>query len=85
MKNIIALLLISANIGFAQVSFNGNVNYLKQDSKSLTSNNNTSYKFKLYENHKYIVSLSNALSVDLDVFKNEIKETSVFTTLQIEF
>jgi hypothetical protein len=85
MKNIIALLLISANISLGQISFNGNVNYLKQDSENLTSNNNIAYKFKLYEDHKYVVSLSNALSVDLDAFKNEIKETNVFTTLQIEF
>jgi uncharacterized membrane-anchored protein len=85
MKNILALILLSANISFAQVSFNGNVNYIKQDSENLTSKNNIAYKFKLYEDHKYIVSLSNALSVDLDAFKNEIKETNVFTTLQIEF
>ena len=85
MKLIVALLLISVNITFAQVSFNGSVNYLKQDSENLTSKNNIAYKFKLYEDHKYIVSLSNALSVDLDAFKNEIKETNVFTTLQIEF
>jgi hypothetical protein len=67
------------------VSFNGNVNYLKQDSENLTSKNNIVYKFKFYEDHKYIISLSNALSVDLDAFKNEIKEKNVFTTLQIEF
>jgi hypothetical protein len=85
MKLIVALLLINVNISFAQVSFNGNVNYLKQDSENLTSNNNLAYKLKLYENHKYIVSLSNAMTVDLDCFKNEIKETNVFTTLQIEF
>ncbi len=85
MKNIITLLLISANIGLAQVSFNGNVNYLKQYSETLSSKNNIQYKFKLYEDHRYIVSLSNIMSVDLDCFNNEIKETSVFTTLQIEF
>jgi hypothetical protein len=79
------IFLSCVNIGLSQISFNGNVNYLKQDSENLTSNNNIAYKFKLYENHKYIVSLSNALSVDLDAFKNEIKETNVFTTLQIEF
>jgi len=85
MKLIVTLLLISVNISFAQVSFNGNVNYLKQDSENLTSKNNIVYKFKFYEDHKYIISLSNALSVDLDAFKNEIKEKNVFTTLQIEF
>jgi len=85
MKLILALLLISANISFAQVSFNGNVNYLKQDSENLSSKNNIQYKFKIHEDRRYIVSLSNALSVDLDCFNNEIKETSVFTTLQIEF
>jgi hypothetical protein len=81
----LVILLSCVNIGLAQISFNGNVNYLKQDSENLTSNNNIAYKFKLYENHTYTVSLSNALSVDLDAFKNEIKETNVFTTLQIEF
>jgi hypothetical protein len=81
----IVIFLSCANIGFAQVSFNGNVNYLKQYSENLSSNNNIQYKFKLHEDHKYIVSLSNAMSVDLDCFNNEIKETSVFTTIQIEF
>jgi len=79
------IFLSCANISFAQVSFNGNVNYLKQYSENLSSKNNIQYKFKLHEDHKYIVSLSNAMSVDLDCFNNEIKETSVFTTLQIEF
>jgi hypothetical protein len=41
--------------------------------------------FKIYEDHKILVSISNALNVDLDCFKNEIKETNVFTTLKIEF
>jgi len=81
----LVIFLSCINTGLAQIGFNGNVNYLKQDSENLTSNNNIAYKFKLYEDHKYIVSLSNALSVDLDAFKNEIKETNVFTTLQIEF
>jgi len=85
MKNALALLLISVNISFAQVSFNGTVNYLKQYSENLSSKNDIQYKFKIHEDHRYIVSLSNALSVDLDVFNNEIKETNVFTTLQIEF
>jgi hypothetical protein len=81
----LVIFLSCVNISLGQISFNGNVNYLKQDSENLTSNNNIAYKFKLYEDHKYIVSLSNALSVDLDAFKNEIKETNMFTTLQIEF
>ena len=51
MKNIIALLLISANISFAQVIFNGNVNYLKQYSENLSSKNNIQYRFKLHEDH----------------------------------
>jgi len=85
MKLSIALFLIYVNISFAQVSFNGNVDYLKQYSENLSSKNNIQYKFKLHEDHRYIVSLSNALSVDLDIFKNEIKETNVFTTIQIEF
>ena len=85
MKHILALILLSVNISFAQVSFNGNVNYLKQYSENLSAKNNIQYKFKLHEDHKYIVSLSNTVSVDLDCFNNEIKETNVFTTLQIEF
>jgi hypothetical protein len=85
MKLILALLLISANISFSQVNFNGNVNYLKQYSENLSSKNNIQYKFKLHEDHRYILSLSNAVSVDLDCFNNEIREMNVFTTLQIEF
>jgi len=81
----IVIFLSCANIGFAQVSFNGNVNYLKQYSENLSSNNNIQYKFKLHEDYRYIVSLTSAMTVDLDCFKNEIKETNVFTTLQIEF
>jgi hypothetical protein len=79
------IFLSCVNIGLSQVSFNGTVNYLKQYSETLSSNNNIQYKFKLHENHRYIVSLSSAMTVDLDCFKNEIKETNVFTTLQIEF
>jgi hypothetical protein len=79
------IFLSCVNISLAQISFNGNVNYLKQDLENLTSKNNLAYKLKLYEDHKYIVSLSNGMSVDLDCFNNEIKETNVFTTLQIEF
>jgi len=79
------IFLSCVNIVSAQISFNGNVNYLKQYSENLSSKNNIQYKFKLHEDHKYIVSLSNAMSVDLDCFNNEIKETSVFTTIQIEF
>lgn len=85
MKLLIALFFISVNISFSQVSFNGNVDYLKQYSENLSSKNNIQYKFKLHEDHRYIISLSNALSTDLDIFKNEIKETNVFTTIQIEF
>jgi hypothetical protein len=81
----IVIFLSCVNIGLSQISFNGNVNYIRQDSENVTSNNNIAYKFKLHEDHRYIVSLSNAVSVDLDCFNNEIKETSVFTTLQIEF
>jgi len=86
MKKIIVLLLITFNICLLQgFNFKGNVNYLQDSNKNLTSNNNIEYSFKLYEDHIYIVSLSNALGVDLDCFKNEIKETNVFTTLKIEF
>ena len=81
----LVIFLSCVNISLAQISFNGNVNYLKQNSESLTSNNNVAYKFKIYEDHRYIISISNASTVDLDCFKNEIKETNVFTTLKIEF
>jgi hypothetical protein len=85
MKNIFALLLISANIGFTQVNFNGNTNYSQQNDKHLSSSGKVEHLFKIYENHKFLISISNALNVDLDCFKNEIKETNVFTTLKIEF
>ena len=85
MKIIIALLLICANISFAQVRFDGNTNYSQQNTKHLTTSNKVEHIFKIYEDHKILVSISNALNVDLDYFKNEIKETNVFTTLKIEF
>jgi hypothetical protein len=85
MKNIVALLLICADISYAQVKFDGNTNYSQQNNKQLTSSNNVEHIFKIYEDHKILVSISNALNVDLDCFKNEIKETNVFTTLKIEF
>ena len=85
MKLVLALILISANISFAQLKFNGGVNYFQQDNKQLTSTNSLEHIFKIYEDHRYIISISNASTVDLDCFKNEIKETNVFTTLKIEF
>jgi len=85
MKLTIALLLISTSISFAQLKFNGGVNYFQQDEKRLKSINSLEHIFKLYEDHRYIISISNASTVDLDCFKNEIKETNVFTTLKIEF
>lgn len=85
MKNIIALLLIGANISFAEITFDGNLNYSRQNNNQMTSSNTVEHIFKLYEDRKYIVSVSNAINVDLDCFKNEIKETNVFTTLKIEF
>jgi len=85
MKLIVALLLICADISYAQVKFDGNTNYSQQNNKQLTSSNNVEHIFKIYEDHKILISISNALNVDLDCFKNEIKETNVFTTLQIEF
>jgi uncharacterized membrane-anchored protein len=85
MKLTVALLLISANISFTQVNFAGNTNYSQQNNKQLTSSNKIEHLFKIYEDRKILVSISNALNVDLDCFKNEIKETNVFTTLQIEF
>jgi len=85
MKLVFALLLICANISFAQVRFDGNTNYYQQNNKQLTSSNKIEHLFKIYEDHKILISVSNALDVDLDHFKNEIKETNVFTTLKIEF
>jgi hypothetical protein len=85
MKLTLALILIGANISFAQVRFDGNTDYSQQINKQLTSNNKVEHLFKIYEDHKILVSISNALNVDLDCFKNEIKETNVFTTLKIEF
>jgi hypothetical protein len=85
MKLIVALLLICANISYAQVKFDGNTNYSQQNNKQLTSSNKIEHLFKIYEDHKILISISNALNVDLDCFKNEIKETNVFTTLKIEF
>jgi hypothetical protein len=85
MKNIVALLLICADISYAQVKFDGNTNYSQQNNKQLTSSNNVEHIFKIYEDHKILISLSNAINVDLDHFKNEIKETNVFTTFKIEF
>jgi hypothetical protein len=85
MKLIVALLLICADISYAQVKFDGNTNYSQQNNKQLTSSNNVEHIFKIYEDHKILISVSNALNVDLDHFKNEIKETNVFTTLKIEF
>ena len=85
MKLTLALILICANISFAQVRFNGNTDYSQQINKRLTSSNKVERIFKIYEDHKILVSISNALNVDLDCFKNEIKETNVFTTLKIEF
>jgi hypothetical protein len=85
MKNIIALLLIGANISFAEIKFNGSTNYSEQNNKQLISSNNMEHILKIYEDHRYIVSISNAINVDLDCFNNAIKETNVFTTLKIEF
>ena len=85
MKLPLALFLICANIGYSQVRFDGNTNYSQQNNKQLTSSNKVEHIFKIYEDHKILISLSNAINVDLDHFKNEIKETNVFTTLKIEF
>lgn len=81
----IALILILCNIGYSQVRFDGNTNYLQQHDKHLTSSGKVEHILKIYEDRKILISLSNAINVDLDHFKNEIKETNVFTTLKIEF
>ena len=85
MRLALALLLLCVNIGFTQVRFDGNTNYSQQGNRHLTSSNKVEHIFKIYEDHKILISLSNAINVDLDHFKNEIKETNVFTTLKIEF
>ena len=85
MRLALALLLLCVNIGFTQVRFDGNTNYSQQGNKHLTSSNKVEHILKIYEDRKILISLSNAINVDLDHFKNEIKETNVFTTLKIEF
>ena len=85
MKFLIILILTAANVSFAQVRFDGNINYSHQEDERLTSSSKVEHLFKMYEDRKILVSISNALNVDLDCFKNEIKETNVFTTLKIEF
>jgi hypothetical protein len=85
MRIILVLILASINISFGQLKFNGGVNYFQQDNKHLTSTNTLEHLLKIYEDHSYIISISSASTVDLDCFKNEIKETNVFTTLKIEF
>ena len=86
MKIILAIILISVNISLcSDLNFSGNTNYQEQIDKKLTTNNKIEHIFKIYEDHKYIVSISNSINVDLDCFNNEIKETNVFTTLKIEF
>jgi hypothetical protein len=85
MRIILALILTSVNLSFAQVRFDGNTNYSQQNDENLTSSGKVEHIFKIYEDHKILVSISNAINVDLDHFKNEIKETNVFTTLKIEF
>ncbi len=81
----VVLFFYCAVLNAQQVKFSGNTSYIQQTSKALSFANNIEYKIKLYEHSKFSLSLFNALSVDLDCFQNEIKETNVFTTLQIEF
>jgi hypothetical protein len=81
----VMFLCCNASLSAQQLKFGGKIDYTQQTNKNLSSTNNIEYKIKLYEHSKFSVSLFNALSVDLDCFKNEIKETNVFTTLQIEF
>ena len=85
MKLTLALFLICANISFAQVRFYGNTDYSQQINRQLTTSNKVEHLFKIYEDRKIFISISNALNVDLDCFNNEIKEVNVFTTLKIEF
>lgn len=86
MKIILAIILISVNIGLCDgLKFSGDTSYQEQTTKKLITSNNIEHLFKIHEDHKYIVSISNTVNVDLDCFNNEIKETNVFTTLKIEF
>jgi hypothetical protein len=81
----VVLFFCCAVLNAQQLKFKGNVDYIQQTNKALSSVHDIEYKIKLYEHSKFSISLFNALSVDLDCFQNEIKETNVFTTLQIEF
>ena len=67
------------------VNFFGNVNYAKHIDGDLSSSNTVEYKYRVYNHHKFIVSLSNAVTMDYDVFNKSIKEATVFNTLLIEF
>ena len=85
MKFIIYFLICIQNLISSEINFQGNVTYYQQKNKALTNTNNIEYKFNLYKGKYYIINLSNSLSVDFDCFQNEIKETNVFTTIEIEF
>ncbi len=63
----------------------GGYNFSLEKTTQSTSANTAEFNFKLFENTFFKASLSSALSVDLDHFSNEIKETNVFTTLKFEF
>ena len=68
MKLVFALFLISVNISFAQVRFDGNTNYSQQNDENLKSSGKVEHIFKIYEDHKILVSISNAINADLDHF-----------------
>jgi hypothetical protein len=91
--NTLAIRRLGLFIGFcamcysssADITFNGNVNYEKQINEQLSSKNTLEANFKLYEHPKFSLSISNAITVDLDCFQQEIKESLVFTTLRVDF
>jgi hypothetical protein len=80
------LVFYCQNITYSQqIKFGGNLAFAQKESENLSSSNKAEYKLKLYEHPKFSLSLSNALNIDLDHFKNEIKEANVFTTLSLDF
>jgi hypothetical protein len=67
------------------IKFTGNIDYTKQSSESLSSSNTINFKHKLHEHQSFSLYLSNAVTVDLDCFNKQIKESLVFTTICVEF
>jgi hypothetical protein len=86
MNKLLSLFLFFTLPSMAQtINLKGNLDYTQESEKSFSSSNSLEYKLKIYTHKKFDMFLTNNLNVDLDVFKNQIKETNVFTTIQIEF